>query len=1566
MAKRTLEITLVGDSKQLDRAMKNADRSLGRLSGSAYRANQGLGGLVQQMGGSQRSAVAANAAFEKQKQSLGELGRFAKRATLITGGLAAAGIAYGMKLNAQWETNEKSFGTLLGSMEKGKKLMEDLRQVSSKSYLRLTDFQEASKLMLGMGVSAKQIVPIMSSVNAAVSAVGGNRETLNRVTLALGQMQAKGKASAEEMRQLAEAGLPINKILQKELHLSAEQVANIGNEGVKSGAVLKAVSEAWQRKYGPGLNESMKTGTAQFEMLKKNAEGFLRVATHGIYEQLAKKVLPAANAELQKFTDIMNDDRLTGSQKIARMEVQFNRLIDSVGVFAQKVAPKIGQAIDRFAPMFGRLVSKLTPLFADTAAKMISVMAPVLAKGAATVAGAFVKGFVNSDTWGRLLIGGWLFTKMGGFAAMRAAGTTAGTTVATSTAGGMAAGGSKIGAAAAGWKGSIISGLQSAGIGLAVAGTIWAGMDAYKALKPVSGSMSEQLDQIAGKADTVQAKMGGLFSKMPKVGFGSELANMSRAFGFDRLGTAGADANRLKVILSEINTVGTTRYGQLVREGRQIAANLGLTKEAKRELESSLMGRGDAMSAGQAGIDNLASGMITRFRDIRRLTADNAALIARAWGRGTPEWRSATARNMNAAVAAIRAGMRQGVIAAGKGKERIRELLRRRDLVTGQNVGGIARGFKSTWLNAGKISNAGIKNMIQDLRKMPPEAREQARQMMMRMARQLQSSGQLPKGSMSKLRSALVTEFGRAGTATKKTSDRINGNLRRITDAQGKVVRSTQDFRRRFGSALTPLPSVTQNATAGVVSSFNSAKSAIQGQGAPQAKRKGGLIQRFARGGEVAPVMVSPGEAIVHRGRTSMVPGRPEPRDSVFTYAPVGSTVLTFDGQRRMAEGASLSQARARQAPHFAGGGLVKKPVITGSTPRGRETGNLAISGVYSAAQAKLKKLRENAFNVGGPAGTFDGRLVAGWILPILKWARAHGWAGHITSGYRSPAHNATIPGASPTSNHLSMTYPGGAIDVGGYEARAEGAALAGVLARYPRKPNLVWGGPTMNDWGHFSATGHRKGGVIQRFRGGGGVKGLWRGSRYDRRYPKSDGYHGARLPAKIIMAIAESFGLPGRTMYNITRGESMGRPGTDISDPPGRSRGLYAVNDHFNPQYDKNELRNPIYATWAASKLAGAAGGPNPNIWHGNQYVNGWDEHMDASQLKLRKIIWAAGGDPEGQRAYKRAKRQVRGSKRMWRRIGKLGTTKTGRKQAKRAASLAHRAVKAAKSFKPGKSRSLSARARKARMAAYRSVAEHQRRKAAVRGGGSGGAGSGGDGGVSGPSGPGLGPKGTLFRTLPQAIRDQLAPLLAIPGQSWQQKRDILDNAFGIAETTPGIDDDRQVQNLIIGMERRRRKRAAGVLRGTTGRLKGMNPGLWKKKIGRIDKLLKGKGLSKGRRASLLKQRAGYQKKLSAYNRLTGRRDSALATVNAADEAIRSARDKIRNLGGEDGSSSDLAEEIKALREEIAKQTAAMKRGADVDNISLRRALTDLLSGDLAGRADPVRGYGFQPAVNF
>lgn len=88
-----------------------------------------------------------------------------------------------------------------------------------------------------------------------------------------------------------------------------------------------------------------------------------------------------------------------------------------------------------------------------------------------------------------------------------------------------------------------------------------------------------------------------------------------------------------------------------------------------------------------------------------------------------------------------------------------------------------------------------------------------------------------------------------------------------------------------------------------------------------QPKRRGGLIGMA--GGGLVPLMAAGGEMHVDGGRATMIPGNPG-RDSTLMFARPGSAIVTADGQDRMAMGASLSQAIASQAPHFAKGGRVQ------------------------------------------------------------------------------------------------------------------------------------------------------------------------------------------------------------------------------------------------------------------------------------------------------------------------------------------------------------------------------------------------------------------------------------------------------------------------------------------------------------------------------------------------------------------------------------------------------------------------------------------------------------------
>lgn len=138
-------------------------------------------------------------------------------------------------------------------------------------------------------------------------------------------------------------------------------------------------------------------------------------------------------------------------------------------------------------------------------------------------------------------------------------------------------------------------------------------------------------------------------------------------------------------------------------------------------------------------------------------------------------------------------------------------------------------------------------------------------------------------------------------------------------------------------------------------------------------------------------------------------------------------------------------------------GGTAAQPLdITGATA----TGNSVAEGLNASAQGIDIKA--------AGTGVFQGHPVALWIIPILKWAQAHGWHGTVNSGYRSAAEQARIcatgvkPCAEPgKSNHQGVVFPSGAVDV------SDAAQLSTILKSGPYGNILVWAGA--KDPVHFS-----------------------------------------------------------------------------------------------------------------------------------------------------------------------------------------------------------------------------------------------------------------------------------------------------------------------------------------------------------------------------------------------------------------------------------------------------------------------------------------------------------------
>jgi len=165
--------------------------------------------------------------------------------------------------NSMLQTAQIGFTTMLGSAEKAQAFLDDMAEfaVKNSAVFEFPSLIEASKRMLAYGFTAEEVLPTLQAVGDTAAAVGSGAVGIDRITLALGQIRAKGKLTAEEMRQLTEAGVPAWEMLAEAMGFSADEVDKVMDmvsKGLVSGSkAVEMLTKGMTKRFG-GMMENMK------------------------------------------------------------------------------------------------------------------------------------------------------------------------------------------------------------------------------------------------------------------------------------------------------------------------------------------------------------------------------------------------------------------------------------------------------------------------------------------------------------------------------------------------------------------------------------------------------------------------------------------------------------------------------------------------------------------------------------------------------------------------------------------------------------------------------------------------------------------------------------------------------------------------------------------------------------------------------------------------------------------------------------------------------------------------------------------------------------------------------------------------------------------------------------------------------------------------------------------------------------------------------------------------------------------------------------------------------------
>ncbi|NTV75380.1 MAG: tape measure protein, partial [Holophaga sp.] len=396
---RTLRVELAAGVAGFQQGFKNAAGSVDGLALRFEALNKQL-----DKGASQQVAKFADA-IGSRLQGVG-----VALSAALTAPIVALG-AFSLQAAAGFQQTEIAFTTMLGSGEKAKAFLDELEAFAARTPFQFNDLVDASKRMLALGFTSEQVIPTLTAIGDAAAGLGGGKELIDGITLALGQMSAKGKVSAQEMNQLAERGVPAWSILAKTLGITIPEAMKKAEAGAISASVaVPAILQGMSEKFGGLMDKQSETLLGRWSTVKDEFSFIVR--------DIGTALLPIATALVEAFSSALPYVR-AAVEAFAALSPTVQGIIVGFAALAAALGPA-AFILGTVATGFGALVAAgpvLLPILGMVAGAAIAIGIAFVACGGSIE--GLIKGFFNLTAVAMDAVGGivqgmeWLMEGMG-------------------------------------------------------------------------------------------------------------------------------------------------------------------------------------------------------------------------------------------------------------------------------------------------------------------------------------------------------------------------------------------------------------------------------------------------------------------------------------------------------------------------------------------------------------------------------------------------------------------------------------------------------------------------------------------------------------------------------------------------------------------------------------------------------------------------------------------------------------------------------------------------------------------------------------------------------------------------------------------------------------------------------------------------------------------------------------------------------------------------------------------------------------------------------------------------
>lgn len=269
---------------------------------------------------------------------------------------------------------QKTLETLEGSAEKAAKKWQELLEFAEITPYRINEVVKSYKTLKAFGLDPT--IETMRILGDTASALGGP-DVLGRVALVLGQIQAQGFMSAQDMNQLANAGINAAKVMKEAFGVTRNEVMSLRKQGVEAHTIINLLLDTMKNQFGGQMAAMNKELSGQWEMLISIWQRFeIAIMDSGVYTYLTS-MLTLLN---QKILELRTEGKLDEwAETISKKVISaFKKMAFGVASVYDTLAPILKSFKDLFLDVWDWF-SELPP-----AVQKVGIVGYMLAGSAGT------------------------------------------------------------------------------------------------------------------------------------------------------------------------------------------------------------------------------------------------------------------------------------------------------------------------------------------------------------------------------------------------------------------------------------------------------------------------------------------------------------------------------------------------------------------------------------------------------------------------------------------------------------------------------------------------------------------------------------------------------------------------------------------------------------------------------------------------------------------------------------------------------------------------------------------------------------------------------------------------------------------------------------------------------------------------------------------------------------------------------------------------------------------------------------------------------------------------------